>query len=47
MAALEKNAHLNSLASILGLAKNKNFLLSLEKINNNIELFNLIEQYSE
>ena len=47
MAALEKNAHLKSLASILGLAKNQNFLLGLEKINNNIGLYNLIEQYSE
>ena len=47
MAALEKNAHLKSLASLLDLAKNKKFLIEIEKINNNIELFDLIEQYSE
>ena len=47
MAALKKNDHLKSLASILELAKNKEFLLQMKKINNNIELFNLIEQYSE
>ena len=47
MAALEKNTHLNTLASLLELAKNNKFLLELEKINNNIELFDLIEQYSE
>jgi mannitol operon transcriptional antiterminator len=47
MAALKKNDHLKSLASLLELAKNKEFLLEMEKINNNIELFDLIEQYSE
>ena len=47
MAALEKHTHLNTLASLLELAKNNKFLLELEKINNNIELFDLIEQYSE